>query len=80
MSRRRGNAFFTYSGETKAGKRHGRGKLTFRDGGWIEGSCFVDGEILGKGYRSWSVLLFVCFRLFHSCPGHDLISPRSRPS
>lgn len=54
MSRRRGrNAFFTYTGETKAGKRHGRGRLAFGDGGWIEGSCFVDGEIRGKGYRSW---------------------------
>lgn len=47
------NPFFTYVGERMKGKRHGRGRLEFADGGFIEGDCFRYGEIEGKGFRSW---------------------------
>ncbi|EPY78939.1 hypothetical protein CB1_000980004 [Camelus ferus] len=48
------NSFFRYEGEWKGGKKHGRGKLLFRDGGYYEGE-FVDGEITGEGRRHWAL-------------------------
>ncbi|XP_029805816.1 MORN repeat-containing protein 1 isoform X2 [Suricata suricatta] len=47
------NSFFRYEGEWKGGKKHGRGKLLFKDGGYYEGE-FVDGEITGEGRRVWA--------------------------
>ncbi|XP_039104225.1 MORN repeat-containing protein 1 isoform X2 [Hyaena hyaena] len=47
------NSFFRYEGEWKGGKKHGRGKLLFKDGGYYEGE-FVDGEITGEGCRIWA--------------------------
>ncbi|XP_064446152.1 MORN repeat-containing protein 1 isoform X3 [Mirounga angustirostris] len=47
------NAFFRYEGEWKGGKKHGQGKLLFKDGSYYEGE-FVDGEITGKGCRLWA--------------------------
>ncbi|XP_074074791.1 MORN repeat-containing protein 1 isoform X2 [Macrotis lagotis] len=47
------NTFFRYEGEWKDGKKHGHGKLLFKDGSYYEGE-FVDGEIIGKGQRYWS--------------------------
>ncbi|XP_072831675.1 MORN repeat-containing protein 1 isoform X2 [Vicugna pacos] len=48
------NSFFRYEGEWKGGKKHGWGKLLFRDGGYYEGE-FVDGEITGEGRRHWAL-------------------------
>ncbi|XP_037684749.1 MORN repeat-containing protein 1 isoform X2 [Choloepus didactylus] len=47
------NSFFQYEGEWKRGKKHGHGKLLFKDGSYYEGE-FVDGEILGQGCRYWA--------------------------
>ncbi|XP_073759583.1 MORN repeat-containing protein 1 isoform X3 [Callorhinus ursinus] len=47
------NSFFRYEGEWKAGKKHGQGKLLFKDGSYYEGQ-FVDGEITGEGCRLWA--------------------------
>uniref|UniRef100_A0A7N5JZ72 MORN repeat containing 1 n=1 Tax=Ailuropoda melanoleuca TaxID=9646 RepID=A0A7N5JZ72_AILME len=47
------NSFFRYEGEWKGGKKHGQGKLLFKDGSYYEGE-FVDGEITGKGCRLWA--------------------------
>uniref|UniRef100_A0ABI7Z2M9 MORN repeat containing 1 n=1 Tax=Felis catus TaxID=9685 RepID=A0ABI7Z2M9_FELCA len=47
------NSFFRYEGEWKGGKKHGRGKLLFKDGGYYEGE-FTDGEITGEGCRIWA--------------------------
>ncbi|XP_051844732.1 MORN repeat-containing protein 1 isoform X3 [Antechinus flavipes] len=47
------NAFFRYEGEWKDGKKHGHGKLLFKDGSYYDGE-FVDGEIFGMGQRYWS--------------------------
>nr|XP_012631924.2 MORN repeat-containing protein 1 isoform X2 [Microcebus murinus] len=47
------NSFFRYEGEWKGGKKHGRGKLLFKDGSYYEGE-FVDGEIMGEGCRHWA--------------------------
>ncbi|XP_019367087.1 PREDICTED: MORN repeat-containing protein 1 [Gavialis gangeticus] len=47
------NTFFQYEGEWKQGKKHGHGKLLFKDGSYYEGE-FVDGEILGNGLRYWA--------------------------
>ncbi|XP_037355418.1 MORN repeat-containing protein 1 [Talpa occidentalis] len=47
------NAFFRYEGEWKEGKKHGRGKLLFKDGGYYEGE-FLRGEITGEGRRHWA--------------------------
>ncbi|XP_012886922.1 PREDICTED: MORN repeat-containing protein 1 [Dipodomys ordii] len=47
------NSFFRYEGEWKGGKKHGHGKLLFKDGGYYEGE-FVDGEITGEGYQHWA--------------------------
>ena len=35
------------------GVKHGKGKLSMRDGGYYDGD-FVNGEITGKGERLWS--------------------------
>ncbi|XP_006871840.1 PREDICTED: MORN repeat-containing protein 1 [Chrysochloris asiatica] len=48
------NSFFRYEGEWKEGKKHGHGKLLFKDGSYYEGD-FVDGEITGKGRRHWAL-------------------------
>uniref|UniRef100_A0A8D0HAP2 MORN repeat containing 1 n=1 Tax=Sphenodon punctatus TaxID=8508 RepID=A0A8D0HAP2_SPHPU len=37
----------------KQGKKHGHGKLSFKDGSYYEGE-FVDGEIVGNGLRYWA--------------------------
>ncbi|XP_017398146.1 MORN repeat-containing protein 1 isoform X2 [Cebus imitator] len=47
------NSFFRYEGEWKGGKKHGHGKLLFKDGSYYEGA-FVDGEIMGEGRRHWA--------------------------
>uniref|UniRef100_A0A8D0HKR2 MORN repeat containing 1 n=1 Tax=Sphenodon punctatus TaxID=8508 RepID=A0A8D0HKR2_SPHPU len=47
------NTFFQYEGEWKQGKKHGHGKLSFKDGSYYEGE-FVDGEIVGNGLRYWA--------------------------
>ncbi|XP_010626192.1 MORN repeat-containing protein 1 [Fukomys damarensis] len=47
------NSFFQYEGEWKGGKKHGRGKLLFKDGSYYEGD-FVDGEITGQGCQHWA--------------------------
>ncbi|XP_070367402.1 MORN repeat-containing protein 1 isoform X3 [Equus asinus] len=47
------NSFFRYEGEWKGGKKHGHGKLVFKDGSYYEGQ-FVDGEIMGEGCRHWA--------------------------
>ncbi|XP_014593186.1 MORN repeat-containing protein 1 isoform X2 [Equus caballus] len=47
------NSFFRYEGEWKGGKKHGHGKLVFKDGSYYEGQ-FVDGEIMGEGCRLWA--------------------------
>ncbi|XP_027964055.1 MORN repeat-containing protein 1 [Eumetopias jubatus] len=47
------NSFFRYEGEWKGGKKHGQGKLLFKDGSYYEGK-FVDGEITGEGCRLWA--------------------------
>ncbi|KAM9299338.1 MORN repeat-containing protein 1 [Gastrophryne carolinensis] len=47
------NSFFRYEGEWKDGKKHGHGKLLFRDGSYYEGE-FVHGEITGNGLRYWA--------------------------
>ncbi|XP_063001600.1 MORN repeat-containing protein 1 [Elgaria multicarinata webbii] len=47
------NSFFQYEGEWKQGKKHGRGKLLFKDGSYYEGE-FADGEITGNGFRYWT--------------------------
>ncbi|XP_077168507.1 MORN repeat-containing protein 1 isoform X2 [Paroedura picta] len=47
------NSFFQYEGEWKEGKKHGHGKLLFKDGSYYEGE-FVDGEIVGNGFRYWA--------------------------
>ncbi|XP_054993776.1 MORN repeat-containing protein 1 isoform X2 [Sorex araneus] len=47
------NSFFRYEGEWKGGKKHGRGKLLFRDGSYYEGD-FQAGEISGEGRRHWA--------------------------
>ncbi|XP_016808017.2 MORN repeat-containing protein 1 isoform X6 [Pan troglodytes] len=47
------NSFFRYEGEWKAGRKHGHGKLLFKDGSYYEGA-FVDGEIMGEGRRHWA--------------------------
>ncbi|KAJ6658846.1 hypothetical protein lerEdw1_019769 [Lerista edwardsae] len=47
------NSFFQYEGEWKEGKKHGYGKLLFKDGSYYEGE-FVDGEIMGNGLRYWA--------------------------
>ncbi|XP_069597680.1 MORN repeat-containing protein 1 [Ranitomeya imitator] len=47
------NSFFRYEGEWKGGKKHGHGKLLFRDGSYYEGE-FVRGEIVGSGLRYWA--------------------------
>ncbi|KAM3920920.1 MORN repeat-containing protein 1 [Leptodactylus fuscus] len=49
------NSFFRYEGEWKDGKKHGHGKLLFRDGSYYEGE-FVRGEITGNGRRYWAAL------------------------
>ncbi|XP_032639447.1 MORN repeat-containing protein 1 isoform X2 [Chelonoidis abingdonii] len=47
------NPFFQYEGEWKQGRKHGHGKLLFKDGSYYEGE-FVDGEIMGNGLRYWA--------------------------
>uniref|UniRef100_A0A674KBQ8 MORN repeat containing 1 n=1 Tax=Terrapene triunguis TaxID=2587831 RepID=A0A674KBQ8_9SAUR len=47
------NSFFQYEGEWKQGRKHGHGKLLFKDGSYYEGE-FVDGEIMGNGLRYWA--------------------------
>uniref|UniRef100_A0A8D2AI66 MORN repeat containing 1 n=1 Tax=Sciurus vulgaris TaxID=55149 RepID=A0A8D2AI66_SCIVU len=47
------NSFFRYEGEWKEGKKHGHGKLLFKDGSYYEGE-FSDGEITGFGCRYWA--------------------------
>ncbi|CAI5782802.1 Hypothetical predicted protein [Podarcis lilfordi] len=47
------NSFFQYEGEWKQGRKHGHGKLLFKDGSYYEGE-FVDGEIKGNGLRYWA--------------------------
>ncbi|XP_075460973.1 MORN repeat-containing protein 1 isoform X3 [Ascaphus truei] len=47
------NSFFRYEGEWKSGKKHGHGKLLFKDGSYYEGE-FVNGEINGNGLRYWA--------------------------
>ncbi|XP_061456885.1 MORN repeat-containing protein 1 [Rhineura floridana] len=47
------NSFFQYEGEWKQGKKHGHGKLLFKDGSYYEGE-FTDGEIMGNGFRYWA--------------------------
>nr|XP_056721386.1 MORN repeat-containing protein 1 [Euleptes europaea] len=47
------NSFFQYEGEWKEGKKHGHGKLLFKDGSYYEGE-FVNGEIVGNGFRYWA--------------------------
>ncbi|XP_053137478.1 MORN repeat-containing protein 1 isoform X2 [Hemicordylus capensis] len=47
------NSFFRYEGEWKQGKKHGHGKLLFKDGSYYEGE-FTDGEIVGNGLRYWA--------------------------
>ncbi|XP_021511168.2 MORN repeat-containing protein 1 isoform X1 [Meriones unguiculatus] len=47
------NSFFRYEGEWKGGKKHGHGKLLFKDGSYYEGE-FMDGEITGEGYQHWA--------------------------
>ncbi|KAL5255960.1 hypothetical protein ACHWQZ_G011243 [Mnemiopsis leidyi] len=47
------NTFFTYEGDWLEGVKHGKGKLSMRDGGYYDGD-FVNGEITGKGERLWS--------------------------
>jgi len=46
------NSFFTYEGDWLDGKKHGRGRLSFGDGGYYEGD-FVQGEIVGQGSQTW---------------------------
>uniref|UniRef100_A0A8D0VMK6 MORN repeat-containing protein 1 n=2 Tax=Sus scrofa TaxID=9823 RepID=A0A8D0VMK6_PIG len=48
------NSFFRYEGEWKGGKKHGRGKLLFKDGSYYEGE-FAEGEITGEGCRHWAL-------------------------
>ncbi|XP_066493500.1 MORN repeat-containing protein 1 [Tiliqua scincoides] len=47
------NSFFQYEGEWQQGKKHGYGKLLFKDGSYYEGE-FADGEITGNGLRYWA--------------------------
>ncbi|KAM5140338.1 MORN repeat-containing protein 1 [Mantella aurantiaca] len=47
------NSFFRYEGEWEDGKKHGHGKLLFRDGSYYEGE-FIHGEITGNGLRYWA--------------------------
>ncbi|CAM2104543.1 unnamed protein product [Caretta caretta] len=47
------NSFFQYEGEWKQGRKHGHGKLLFKDRSYYEGE-FVDGEIMGNGLRYWA--------------------------
>jgi hypothetical protein len=42
------NAFFSYDGEWVNGIKHGKGKLSMRDGSFYEGD-FQEGEIVGEG-------------------------------
>ncbi|KAG9482265.1 hypothetical protein GDO78_011125 [Eleutherodactylus coqui] len=49
------NSFFRYEGEWEDGKKHGHGKLLFRDGSYYEGQ-FVRGEITGSGQRYWAAM------------------------
>jgi hypothetical protein len=46
------NSFFTYQGQWLDGKKHGRGRLSFSDGGYYEGD-FEQGEINGQGSQRW---------------------------
>jgi hypothetical protein len=48
-----GSPLLRYTGEWKGGQRHGKGKLIFASGGYIEG-IFQNGEISGPGYREWA--------------------------
>lgn len=47
------NPYFTYEGQWHAGQKHGRGLLSFADGGYYEGS-FEHGEITGEGTQKWA--------------------------
>lgn len=47
------NPYFTYEGEWLGGEKHGRGRLSFGDGGYYEGE-FVNGEITGEGEQRWA--------------------------
>ncbi|XP_063173558.1 MORN repeat-containing protein 1 isoform X2 [Candoia aspera] len=47
------NSFFKYEGQWQRGKKHGHGKLLFKDGSYYEGE-FADGEIVGHGLRYWA--------------------------
>ncbi|KAM6434432.1 MORN repeat-containing protein 1 isoform 2-T2 [Liasis olivaceus] len=47
------NSFFKYEGQWKRGKKHGHGKLLFKDGSYYEGE-FANGEIVGHGLRYWA--------------------------
>ncbi|XP_069893252.1 MORN repeat-containing protein 1 isoform X3 [Dipodomys merriami] len=51
------NSFFRYEGEWKGGKKHGHGKLLFKDGGYYEGNSysghFVLGEPQGRGIMKY---------------------------
>ncbi|XP_059756520.1 MORN repeat-containing protein 1 isoform X4 [Balaenoptera ricei] len=48
------NSFFRYEGEWRGSRKHGQGKLLFKDGSYYEGE-FVDGEITGEGCRHWAL-------------------------
>ncbi|KAM6216876.1 MORN repeat-containing protein 1 [Rhynchocyon petersi] len=47
------NSFFRYEGDWKGGRKHGHGRLLFKDGSYYEGE-FLDGEITGEGCRHWA--------------------------
>ncbi|XP_029411719.1 MORN repeat-containing protein 1 isoform X2 [Nannospalax galili] len=42
------NSFFRYEGEWKGGKKHGHGKLLFKDGGYYEGNTYSGQFVLGE--------------------------------
>ena len=46
------NTYFQYQGEWNGGKKHGQGSLLMKDGSTYTGN-FVNGEISGKGTRTW---------------------------
>ena len=46
------NPYFQYEGEFVDGVKHGKGKLIFSDGGFIEGN-FENNQIMGEGMRQW---------------------------
>uniref|UniRef100_A0A8C0CCV1 MORN repeat-containing protein 1 n=1 Tax=Balaenoptera musculus TaxID=9771 RepID=A0A8C0CCV1_BALMU len=48
------NSFFRYEGEWRGSRKHGQGKLLFKDGSYYEGES-VDGEITGGGRRHWAL-------------------------